>query len=317
MSLISLVVPCHNEADNIPVFLDRTRAVLEKLAEFNYEIIFVNDGSRDATLDILMRAAGEDRRLRVIDLSRNFGKESALTAGIDNARGEAVIPIDADLQHPPEVIPQLIARWQSGYDVVLAERISRLADHSIQRLFSRAFYRIHNSLSECEIPENVGDFRLMDRRVVDALRLLPERRRFMKGIFAWVGFRTTRVKFDVLQRHAGRSSFQGWQLWNLALEGITSFSTVPLRVWTYIGGAISLATLVYAFWMVVRTLLFGIDVPGYASLFSTVLFLGGIQLVGIGVLGEYTGRIYMEVKQRPTYIVRELYGFPGEESKHR
>ena len=243
--------------------------------------------------------------MRVIDLSRNFGKEAALSAGLDAARGDAVIPIDADLQDPPELIPALIAQWRNGFEVVLARRVDRDTDTFMKRWTAGLFYRLHNLIGDVRIPENVGDFRLLDRRVADALRALPERCRFMKGMFAWLGFRTAVVDYRRAQRAAGRSKFSGWRLWNLAIEGITGFSTVPLRIWTYIGVAVSFTAFAYAAFIVGRTLLLGADVPGYASLIVIMLFLGGVQLIGIGVIGEYVGRIYLETKQRPVYLVRE------------
>jgi glycosyltransferase involved in cell wall biosynthesis len=308
---LSLVVPCYNEAGNVEAFHAAARPVLQACAP-EYEIVFVNDGSLDETLERLLALQRVDASVRVLDLSRNFGKEAALTAGLDIASGDAVIPMDADLQHPPELISTLLDKWREGYDVVAARRASRQTDHPLQRWLARRFYRLHNRLSETPIPEDVGDFRLMDRRVVEALRRLPESRRFMKGIFSWVGFRTATIDFEAAPRHAGKSRFNGWRLWNFALEGITSFSTVPLRVWTYLGGAISLLAFVYAIWIIARTLIHGTDLPGYPSLFTAILLLGGVQLVGIGVLGEYVGRIYSEVKQRPVYLVRQRYGFPDE-----
>lgn len=309
---ISLVVPAYNESGNIRQFLQSAGKVLQS-TKMSHEIIVINDGSKDDTLDILTDAVRHNPYLRVIDLSRNFGKEAALMAGLDAATGRAVIPIDADLQHPPELIPQLLQRWQEGFDVVLCRRVSRRTDHWLQRWFASFFYRFHNALAEHAIPPDVGDFRLLDRKVVEALRLLPERRRFMKGIFSWVGFRSTVVEFEVEPRHAGKSSFSGWKLWNFALEGITSFSTVPLRVWTYVGGIVSLVALGYAVQVVISTIVSGTDLPGYPSLLSAILFLGGVQLVGIGVLGEYIGRIYSEVKQRPLYLIRSRHGFPSSE----
>jgi glycosyltransferase involved in cell wall biosynthesis len=240
-------------------------------------------------------------------LSRNFGKEAALTAGIDAARGDAVIPIDADLQDSPELIVRLVEEWKRGFEVVLAKRADRRADSFAKRLTALLFYKVHNSISEPVIPENVGDFRLMDRKVVDAIKQLPERRRFMKGIFAWVGFRSTTIEYVRDPRIAGASRFSAWKLWNLALEGITSFSTAPLRIWTYLGLAVASLAFVYAGFIVMRTVIHGIDVPGYASLLAITLFLGGIQLIGLGVLGEYLGRVYSEAKQRPIYIVRDSY----------
>ncbi|WP_296906978.1 glycosyltransferase family 2 protein [Polaromonas sp.] len=306
---ISLVVPAYNEAGNIELFLRIAVEVLDATGR-SYEIIVVNDGSKDDTLKILLDASRRFPSLRVIDLSRNFGKEAAMMAGLDVAVGKAVIPIDADLQHPPQLIPTMLQRWEQGYDVVLCRRSSRNTDRWAQRWFSTLFYRFHNALAEHAIPPDVGDFRLLDRKVVDALRLLPERRRFMKGIFSWVGFRSTIVEFEVEPRYSGKSSFSGWKLWNLALEGITSFSTVPLRIWTYVGGIVSIVALSYAAKVVITTIISGTDLPGYPSLLSAILFLGGVQLIGIGVLGEYIGRIYSEVKQRPIYVVRSKHGFP-------
>lgn len=301
---ISLIVPCFNEECGLDAFFDRLEFILGKLDAYSYEIICIDDGSSDNTLDALCKHAKRNPHITVLELSRNFGKEAALTAGIDASTGDAVIPIDADLQHPPEIIIEMVKHWEQGSDVVLARRSSRKTDHFFQQLVTHCFYRLHNRISDCEIPRDVGDYRLMDRKVVDALKSLPERRRFMKGLFAWVGFRQTTVEFVVEPRTSGKSSFNARQLWNLALEGITSFSTAPLSVWTYTGLTVALLALMYGSWIVIKTLAFGIDVPGYASLLVAILFLGGIQLMGIGVLGEYIGRIYSESKQRPIYIVR-------------
>lgn len=309
---ISVVVPARNESGSILQLLSITNDVLAKTG-MSYEIVVVNDGSTDDTLSILTQSIKAYPHLRVIDLSRNFGKEAALTAGIDAAVGKAVIPMDADLQHPPGLIPKLLERWQEGFDVVLCRRASRATDHWLQRWISRLFYRVHNAVSEIDIPADVGDFRLLDRKVVEALRLLPERRRFMKGIFSWVGFRTSVVEFEVEARHAGKSHFNGWKRWNFALEGITSFSTVPLRIWTYVGGVVSIAAIAYASKVVINTVVSGTDLPGYPSIFCAVLFLGGVQLIGIGVLGEYVGRIYSEVKQRPIYLVRSRLGYLNDD----
>ena len=305
---ISLVIPSYNESSNIKQLLDACVKTLD-MTGMSYEIIVINDGSTDDTLEELIKLINSLSQLRVIDLSRNFGKEAALTAGMDAATGRGVIPMDADLQHPPELIPLLIERWQQGFDVVLCRRASRKSDHWLQRRISSQFYRFHNALSEIVIPQDVGDFRLLDRKVVEALKLMPERRRFMKGIFAWVGFRTTIVEFEANARFSGTSHFSGWRLWNFALEGITSFSTLPLRIWTYIGGVVSLGAIGYAAKVVICTIVYGTDLPGYPSLFCAILFLGGVQLIGIGVLGEYVGRIYNEVKQRPIYLIRSQHGF--------
>ncbi|VVE65812.1 putative glycosyltransferase [Pandoraea pnomenusa] len=305
--LVSLVVPCHNEAPALGAFHRAVSQVIDHLPGVRFEIVCVNDGSTDDTLTELLALRRADARIRVIDFTRNFGKEAALSAGIDEARGDAVIPIDADLQDPPALIPVMIERWRNGAEVVLAKRTNRASDSLAKRLAAGLYYRVHNRLSEVKLPENVGDFRLMDRRVITALRRLPERRRFMKGLFAWVGYHTEIVEYTRDPRAAGVSKFSGWRLWNFALEGITSFSTVPLRCWTYIGVSLALLSLAYGSYIVLRTLVHGIDVPGYASLLVGILFLGGIQLVGIGVIGEYVGRIYYESKGRPLYLVRRRY----------
>jgi glycosyltransferase involved in cell wall biosynthesis len=275
-SKLSVVCPLRNEEASVEPFLARLVPVLEAIPALDYELVCVNDGSTDDTLGRLLEAQERNPAIRVLDLSRGFGKEAALTAGIDAARGDAVIPIDVDLQDPPEVIPELVARWREGYEVVLAQRVDRSSDSWLKRFSARMFYRLHNRIADEAIPEDVGDFRLLTRPVVDALRNLPERRRFMKGLFAWVGFRTVTVEYVREPRHAGDSKFNGWRLWNLALEGVTSFSTFPLRVWTYLGLFISFLSLSYAAFILVRTLIQGIDLPGYASLLVSILFLGGV-----------------------------------------
>lgn len=305
--LLSLVVPFYNEEAVVAQFFDGVTPALERILGIRFEILCVNDGSRDRTLDALIARAHADPRVRVIDLTRNFGKEAALTAAIFEARGDLIVPFDADLQDPPDVIATLVDTWREGYDVVLARRADRTADPLLKRWSALWFYRIHNDVADVPIPENVGDFRLFTRSVGDALKALPESCRFMKGLFAWVGFKTAIVDYQRAPRAAGTSKFSGWKLWNLALEGITSFSTLPLRVWTYLGLSVACFALLRALWLVVRTLLYGVDVPGYASLATAVLLLGGIQLIGIGVLGEYVGRIYLESKGRPLYLVRQRY----------
>lgn len=303
--LISIVVPFYNEEKGVEKFHAAITAVFTEVPEFDFEVVCIDDGSHDATLKKLILQVELDSRFRVVELSRNFGKEAAMTAGIDVALGDAVIPIDADLQDPPELIPTLIAEWQKGAEVVLAHRSYRNTDSYLKQKTAEWFYRIHNSISQIKIPENVGDFRLIDRVVVDALKQLPERQRFMKGLFAWVGFKTVTVNYERKARVAGSSKFSGWKLWNFALEGVTSFSNVPIKVWTYIGGFGAAMTFFYATFIVLRTLIFGVDVPGYASLLVAILFLGSLQLFSIGILGEYLGRIYMETKQRPTYLIRK------------
>jgi polyisoprenyl-phosphate glycosyltransferase len=305
--LVSMIVPFYNEEPAVEVFFATLVPVLEAIQTIRFEIVCINDGSSDGTLDKLVAVSARDARVRVIDLSRNFGKEAALTAGLDEAAGDAVIPIDADLQDPPSLIPVMVAHWFEGAEMVAAKRSSRACDTFAKRVTAGLYYRVHNALSELKLPENVGDFRLMDRAVVNALRSLPERRRFMKGLFAWVGFRTVIVEYEREARSAGQSKFSGWRLWNFALEGITSFSTVPLRSWTYIGLAIASLSFAYGGFVIGRTLLFGNPVPGYSSLLSVLLFLGGIELIGVGVVGEYVGRIYHETKERPIYLVRRRY----------
>lgn len=306
--LLSLVVPFYNEAPAIQRFADAILPVLEAVPDTEWEIVCVDDGSTDGTLLKLVALAQADARFRVLEFSRNFGKEAALTAGIDAARGAAVIPIDADLQDPPALIADMVAAWRKGAEVVLARRTDRTTDSVLKRKTAAWFYQLHNKLSKTRIPENVGDFRLMDRIVVDALKQLPERQRFMKGLFAWVGFHTVTLDYARAVRTAGESKFSGFALWNFALEGFTSFSTIPLKIWTYVGVLSAVFTIFYAVYMIIRTVVFGNEVPGYASLFVAVLFFGSAQLISIGLLGEYIGRIYMETKQRPAYLIRKTYG---------
>lgn len=308
--LVSIVTPFYNEGEGIWIYFESIRTLIDKLDSARFEVICVDDGSRDNTLELLCQLPVQDTRFRVVELSRNFGKEAAMSAGLDLARGDAVVVIDADLQDPPELIGDMIARWQAGADVVLARRGDRSVDSLLKRKSAEWFYRFHNRMSDIQIPENVGDFRLMDRAAVDALKQLPEQQRFMKGLFAWVGFKTVTLDYKRLERAAGESKFSGWKLWNFALEGITSFSTAPLRVWTYIGLFGALLTLIYALYIVGHTLMSGIDVPGYASLLVAVLFIGSLQLISLGILGEYIGRIYLESKRRPKYLLRAIHEAP-------
>lgn len=305
---VSIVVPFYNEEAGIQVFYDTLTPILDAESEVAFEVVCVDDGSRDHTLAGLMNLVQRDARFQVIELSRNFGKEAALTAGLDFATGDAVIPMDADLQDPPELIRALIARWQEGHDVVLARRVDRSTDSFLKRKTAELFYRVHNRFAAVRIPDNVGDFRLMDRTVVDALKQLPEQQRFMKGLFAWVGFKSVTVDYVRSARAAGNTKFSGWKLWNFALEGITSFSSAPLKFWSYAGGIGALVSLAYALFIVLRTLIMGIDLPGYASLMVAIIFFGSVQLISVGMLGEYIGRIYMEAKRRPLYIVRKHHG---------
>jgi glycosyltransferase involved in cell wall biosynthesis len=275
----------------------------------DFELIFVNDGSKDGTLEILLGYASQNNFVRVINFSRNFGKEAALTAAIDHARGDAVIPIDVDLQDPPELIIDMIEKWREGFDVVLARRADRRSDSILKRVTAKMFYSFHNKISNPHMPENVGDFRLMSRKVADVIKRLPERQRFMKGLFAWVGFKSTIIDYTRTERSAGQSSFNFWKLWKLALEGITSFSNLPLTIWSYMGFFISAVSFIYAAFIAIRTIIYGVDVPGYSSTLCLVLFLGGLQLLGIGVIGEYLSRTYMETKQRPIYVVSDIFDF--------
>ena len=307
--VLTLVVPCYNEAAGLEAFWSRASAALDAIG-VPAEAVFVDDGSRDATFAVLSALAARDRRVRVLALSRNFGKEVALAAGLDHARGQAVVPIDADLQHPPELLPTLVERWRAGHDVVVALRRSRATDPLPRRLASDLFHRMFASVSAVPPIRGAGDFRLMARPVVDALRSMPERTRYTKGMYAWVGFRTATVDYDVEERAEGRSHYGLVKLWRLAIDGLVSFSAMPLRVSSFLGALFALIALGYGAWLVASTLVRGIDVPGYASLMAMVLFLGGVQLLSLGVIGEYLGRVYDEVKARPLYVVRARAGFP-------
>ena len=308
-AVLSLVVPCYNEAAGLASFWARASDALDALG-VPAEAVFVDDGSRDATFAVLSALAARDPRVRVVALSRNFGKEVALAAGLDHAAGDAVVPIDADLQHPPELLHELVARWREGHDVVIALRRDRATDSAARRLASDLFHRLFARVSAVPVPRGAGDFRLMARPVVDALKSMPERTRYMKGMYAWVGFRTATVDYDVAERAAGESRFGLVKLWRLALDGIVSFSALPLRMSSFLGALFALVALAYGAWLVARTLVHGVDVPGYASLMVVVLFLGGVQLLSLGVIGEYLGRVYDEVKARPLYVVRARVGFP-------
>ncbi|HAU5617214.1 TPA: glycosyltransferase family 2 protein [Morganella morganii] len=300
---ISLVVPVFNEEEAIPIFYKTVREN-EELKKHEVEIIFINDGSKDSTESIINALAIADSLVKPLSFTRNFGKEPALFAGLDHATGDAVIPIDVDLQDPIDVIPVLIEKWQEGADVVLAKRTDRSTDGWLKRKTAEWFYKLHNKISTPKIEENVGDFRLMSRETVENIKLLPERNLFMKGVLSWVGGNVDIVEYTRAERSAGESKFNGWKLWNLALEGITSFSTFPLRMWTYIGLFVAALSFVYGGWMIIDKLIWGNPVPGYPSLLVSILFLGGIQLIGIGVLGEYIGRIYTESKKRPKYLLK-------------
>lgn len=311
---LSIIVPFYNESEVVEKFFSAmvgNNGILNNLG-LNCELVFINDGSKDNTLELLkaqkeIYSNKSNLDIKIVNLSRNFGKEAAMSAGFSVASGEAIVPMDADLQHPASLIPKFVELWRQGYDVVLAKRVNRQDQSALKRFCSSIFYKLNNKISEIEIPQNVGDFRLFTKKVLNAINSLPENQRFMKGIFAWVGFRSITIEYEEQERIAGSSKFNGWKLWNFALQGITGFGTLPLRIWTYIGFIVSFFAFIYASFLILRTLIMGIDLPGYASLVVIILFLGGLQLIGIGILGEYVGRIYMESKRRPPFIIDEIY----------
>ncbi|MCI7023995.1 MAG: glycosyltransferase family 2 protein [Campylobacter sp.] len=311
---LSIIVPCYNESEVVEKFFSAmvgNNGILNNLG-LNCELVFINDGSKDNTLELLkaqkeIYSNKSNLDIKIVNLSRNFGKEAAMSAGFSVASGEAIVPMDADLQHPASLIPKFVELWRQGYDVVLAKRANRQDESALKRFCSSIFYKLNNKISEIEIPQNVGDFRLFTKKVLNAINSLPENQRFMKGIFAWVGFRSITIEYEEQERIAGSSKFNGWKLWNFALQGITGFGTLPLRIWTYIGFIVSFFAFIYASFLILRTLIMGIDLPGYASLVVIILFLGGLQLMGVGILGEYVGRIYMESKRRPPFIIDEIY----------
>lgn len=307
--LLSIIIPVFNEEDTIEPFLDRVLAPIGQACRqvcehAGFELLFVDDGSSDRTLARLMAARLTTPQIEVLSLSRNFGKDAALTAGLRNARGQAIIPMDVDLQDPPEVIPELVARWRAGAEVVNVVRSDRTSDTSTKRLSAEWFYRVYNHLADRPIPENVGDFRLLDRVVVDALLELPERTRFMKGLISWVGFRQDQVAAPRGARAAGTTKWRMWKLWNFAIDGFTGSTTMPLRIWTYFGATAAVVGFLYGFYLVVRRLALGTDTPGYTSLMVAILFFGGVNLIALGIMGEYIGRIAAEVRGRPLYVER-------------
>ncbi len=304
---VSLVVPMYNEADNVRRFHKRCSALLDGLG-VDWEMICVNDGSSDKTVDQVLRVRESDERVKLLDFTRNFGKDVALAAGIDHALGDAVIEIDADLEHPPEVIEDLLRAWRNGAEVVSAVRRNRSSESVMRRFLAGGFYRFFGRLTRMESARELGDFCLLDRRAVDTLGRIRERNRFTKGLVAWMGYRRGLITFDLEEKRAGSSKWSYWRLWNHALDGITAFSSAPLKLWTYVGTSIAAICLLYATFIVVRTLVLGIAVPGYASLMVAVLFMGGVQLISLGILGEYLSRVYSEVKHRPLYLVRAHYG---------
>ena len=304
--LISIVAPAFNEEDGLPEFVARLKSVMDG-QNCPYEIVLVNDGSRDNTLQVMNALKNDTQQITIVNLSRNFGKEVAMTAGLDHANGDAVIVIDTDLQDPPELIPEMLSKWETGYDMVYAQRKSRAGESWLKKKTAELFYSISAKLGRSPIPHNVGDFRLMSRRVVNALLELPEQHRFMKGLFAWVGFSQTALLYDRNPRYAGETKWNYWSLWNFALEGLTSFTIAPLIISTYMGFTSAFLALIYGVFIVFKALVFGEVVRGYPTIMITILFLGGIQLIVLGVMGEYIGRIFNESKRRPLYFVESVY----------
>jgi glycosyltransferase involved in cell wall biosynthesis len=311
---LSVVVPVFNESANIEPLCDRLVPILERVAA-SWEVVFVDDGSEDDTLSMIRARNAAEPRIGAVSFSRNFGKEVAIAAGLDHARGRAVVIMDADLQHPPEVIERFVARWREGYVMVYGQRTSRADESAVKRGFARLFYRLFDSFTHMHLPEGAGDFRLIDARGVEVLRGLSERSRFSKGLYAWIGFKTIGIPFVVEERRHGATKWSFRTLFRFAFDGITAFSTVPLRVWTYLGGLISVLAIAAAAYFAVRTLLFGVDVAGYPSLIVSITFLGGVQLMSLGIIGEYIGRIFAEVKRRPLYVVAERIGDTVEASQ--
>ncbi len=312
--ILSLIVPAYNEEDVVATFLEHVLPCAEEgLAqaglEPSLEVIFVDDGSSDKTADIITELSATDPRLKLVKLSRNFGKDAALAAGLQHASGAAVVPMDVDLQDPPEILGDMLRLWQEGALVVNARRSNRDSDSRVKRLTSEYFYRIYNRISKQPIDANVGDYRLLDRKAVNVINDMPERIRFMKGLFSWVGFRKDTVEYTRAERVAGQTKWRYWGLWNFALDGITASTTLPLRIWSYVGITTAMMSLIYALVIVGKTILFGSDVPGYASLMVVVLLFGSLNMIALGIIGEYVGRIAIEVRQRPIYVVDELIGF--------
>ena len=310
--VLSIVAPAYNEERNIPEFLAAIIPVLEGIGE-TFEIIFVNDGSRDNTLGMLAAASSQDPRIKVVGLARNFGKDIALSAGLAHATGQAVIPIDCDLQHPVELIPDFVKKWREGYDMVLGVRSKRDEEGFLRRSLSRAYYKVMRMMTTIEIPPNAGDFRLIDRKIMDVINKMPERHRFMKGIFAWPGFKVASIEFQAnVRANETRSSWSFFKLWRFALDGLFSFSTAPLKIWTYVGVLSALGAFVYLAITIIQKIAWGIDVPGYASLLVLLLFFNGLTMISNGIQGEYIARIFEEVKGRPLYVVGSTFGFEEE-----
>lgn len=303
--LISIVTPLFNEESVVDLYYKELTQVIQKLKEYAFEVILIDDGSTDETLNKLLQISKNDQRIRVIELSRNFGKEAALTAGIDLASGEATILMDADLEHSPETIVKMLHEWNKGFDIVLAQREDRSNESIIKRFTTKIFYKLFNRLSDIKIPTDVGEFRLMNRASINAVKSMPERERFMRGILSWVGFKHSIVSFKVETRDKGRTKFSRSKLWNFAIDGLVSFSDIPLRIWSYLGITAMFISLFFIIVIIIRTLLFGQTISGYPTIMVTIVFFGGIQLFSIGIIGEYLSRTYLESKKRPIYIVKK------------
>lgn len=309
---LSVIVSMYNEEDSLKSFFTEIQKVLNSLKKYSYEIVCIDDGSADKTFSLLTQYAKKDERIKVIKFSRNFGKEYGMMAGLKYCRGRAAIPMDVDLQDPPELIARFVEKWEQGYDMVYGIRKDRQSDTFLKRVTAKMFYKIYNLMTRSPIPYNAGDYRLLDRKVINAILSLKERNIFMKGVFGWTGFKSVGIKYVRQKRVAGSSKWNYWKLWNFALDGITASTTIPLRIWSYLGSILATGGMLYAFYIILRTIIRGTDVPGYASLLVFILVLGGIQMIILGIIGEYIGRIFMEVKNRPLYIVEEKVNIENE-----
>ncbi len=303
---LSIIVSMYNEEESLATFFTEVKKVMKKLSSYKYEIVCIDDGSTDKTFEMLEAYAKKDDAIKVVKFSRNFGKEYGMMAGLRFCKGRAAIPMDVDLQDPPNLIIDFVKKWEEGYDMVYGIRNDRTSDTFLKRCTAKLFYKVYNLMTRSPIPYNAGDYRLLDRKIIDAILSLKERNVFMKGIFGWTGFKSCGVKYIRQKRCAGVSKWNYWKLWNFALDGITASTTLPLRIWTYIGSLLSFTGMLYALYIIAKTIIYGVDVPGYASLMVFILLLGGIQMIILGILGEYIGRIFIEVKNRPLYIVDKM-----------
>ncbi len=305
MKKVDLIVPCYNESQVVNMFFDEAKKVIDRLKDYEFNFIFVDDGSSDNTLDLLKELAQKNDCVKYISFSRNFGKESGMYAGLKNSTGDYVVILDADLQHPPALIPQMLEAMEEGYDCCATNRATRKGDPALRTMFTRCFYRFVNKISEVDMPDGAGDFRMMNRAMVNAVIAMSEVQRFSKGIFSWVGFKTKWIDFENVERAAGVTKWSFWKLFGYAIDGITAFSTFPLRIASYLGTIISASSFIYLFYIIIKTIVIGKDVPGYASTITLILFIGGIIILSCGILGEYVAKIYMEVKNRPVYIINK------------